>query len=90
MNSYRDPFRSTKYEDFIVEPVPPTWRDCWAIIRGRYVPTLRTRKRITMAGTDRVLKQVWTADALAPVLSGSGALAAIFNELYNMDIGSDS
>jgi hypothetical protein len=43
----------------IAEAVPPTWRDVWAILRGTYRPEIRVVRRLTLAGFDAVLKDVW-------------------------------
>jgi hypothetical protein len=43
----------------IAEAVPPTRRDVWAILRGTYRPEIRVVQRLTLAGFDAVLKDVW-------------------------------
>lgn len=50
---------SDEFEATTVEAVPPTWRDVWAILRGRYEPRVRRVKRLTLRGTDRLMKQAY-------------------------------
>jgi hypothetical protein len=59
---------SDKYEITVVEAVKPTWRDVWAIVRGRYEPKVRKRRQITVLGMEKALKEVWTADNFAEQL----------------------
>lgn len=61
---------SDKYEVTSVIGVAPTWRDVWAIIRGRYQPLVRRRKVMTSAGANRVLKEVWADKKFEDQLNG--------------------
>ena len=48
----------------VVESVPPTWRDLWAILRNRYQPRLRVRFTTNGEVFTFHLKRVWNRDAL--------------------------
>lgn len=54
-----------------IEAVPPTWRDFWAIFRGRYVARVRVREIMTLAATDLMFREVYTSDRLEEQLYGS-------------------
>lgn len=55
----------------IVEPVPPTWRDLWAILRKRYEPKLRVRLQMGVAAMDFILAETWTNESLEEQLHSS-------------------
>lgn len=55
---------SDEYVTVSVEAIPPTWRDLWAILRGRYRPALKVVRRLTVKGIDRELKAAWTTPKL--------------------------
>jgi hypothetical protein len=63
-DSIRIDAESDEYEVTSVVPVPPSWRDVWAILRGRYEAKVKKVKRLTSKGMHRELKRVWTADTL--------------------------
>lgn len=56
---------SDEYQAVSVVAVAPTWRDVWAILRGRYKPRVYKRYAITTAGAARVMKQVYNRDSLS-------------------------
>ena len=66
--------RSKFFEPWVVEAEPPTWRDLWAILRKRYRPRLKVSIRLSMEGTNRVLKDVWTAPRIEKQLADSTLL----------------
>ena len=43
----------------IVTPSTPTWRDAWAILRGRYRTTLTVGRPTTLKKADRILRETW-------------------------------
>ena len=51
-----------------IEPVVPTWRDWWAILRGRYEPRVRVREVMTLAAYDFILRETYTTESLEEVL----------------------
>lgn len=55
---------SDEYAVTMVKAVAPSWRDVWAIVRGRYEPKVRKVKSATAAGMDRALKEVWSSPLL--------------------------
>lgn len=57
------------YFELIVESIPPTWRDLWAILRGRYEPRLHVYELLDVRGINACLKDVWTKDRLEPQLN---------------------
>lgn len=59
---------SDEYEVVSVVAVKPSWRDVWAILRGRYEPKVRKVKRLTPAGVNRVIKDVWSHPRLTEQL----------------------
>jgi hypothetical protein len=61
----------------IAEAVPPTWRDVWAILWGTYRPEVRVVQRLTLAGFDAVLKDVWD-DRIRRVLDQPSAFEGHF------------
>lgn len=60
-----------------IEPIPPTWRDLWAILRGRYQPRLRVVGVLNVQATDYTLRKVWTGDRLESMLADSPPLTRI-------------
>jgi hypothetical protein len=62
----------------IAEAVPPTWRDVWAILRGTYRPEIRVVQRLTLAGFDAVLKDVWD-DRIREALDEPSAFESHFD-----------
>jgi hypothetical protein len=67
----------TEDEVTSVEAVPPTWRDVWAILRGTYRPKVRVVSRLTVAGTAKMLKEVWGE----PVREALNAKSHLFDYL---------
>jgi hypothetical protein len=51
-----------EYQVTSVVAVPPTWRDIWSILRGRYKAKVQRRGAITTAGAGKVLKETFTPD----------------------------
>jgi len=47
------------YGPTVIQAVPPTWRDFWSILRGRYKPSVKVGRRLTLKGTNRVIREVW-------------------------------
>ena len=66
-----------------IEAMPPTWRDFWAIFRGRYVARVRVREIMTLAATDLMLKEIWTSDRLEEQLH-----SPLFDRLVSGSSGS--
>ncbi len=50
--------------NFSIRSVKPTWRDVWAILRGRYQPKIIIGLGITPQQLDRILKETWTGGDL--------------------------
>lgn len=76
-DSYRIDAESDEYVDILVVAVKPTWRDVWAILRGRYRPKVVRRERLTPAGLLRALKQAWTGSRVGEALYGDNRLRAM-------------
>lgn len=63
-DSVRLASESDRYKVTSVVAVGPTWRDVWAILRGRYRPLVVKRRRMTVAGMNREIKKVWSTGAV--------------------------
>ena len=46
-----------EYHVEFIEAIPPTRRDLWSILRGKYKPQLRIVERLTTKGFARVIRQ---------------------------------
>jgi hypothetical protein len=57
----RSEAESTKYEDVLYRAVKPRKRDFWKVLSGTYTPQVERVERVTVAGVNKVLKEVWTS-----------------------------
>lgn len=51
---------SDEYRVTSVVAVTPTWRDLWAILRGRYRPKVFRQCAITVLGASRIMEEHYT------------------------------
>lgn len=63
--SYLVKGESDEFKNVLIVPVAPRgWRDAWAVLRGRYAPSVYRVERLTVKGYDRMLKETWAAPLL--------------------------
>lgn len=55
----------------------PRKRDFWKVIRGKWQPEVRRVERLTVAGLNRTLKEVWSAEALKEQMFDSNPLLGL-------------
>ena len=57
-NSYRLDSESTDEKVVSIVPSRPRgWRDAWAVLRGRYEPTLERREALTVHGASNLIRE---------------------------------
>lgn len=73
-NVYRLDHKSDKYITTLLRTEEPTWRDIWKIVRGKYKPRLIEYTRLTTAGSEKVIREVWSTELREQLNDGKGAL----------------
>ena len=68
---------SDEDNDVFVVAVAPSWRDVWAILRGRYVPRVVRVSRATPAAIRRTVREVWTAPRVREQLDADNPLLSM-------------
>lgn len=58
----------------VIKAQVPTWRDVWAILRGRYAPKVIVSRKLTVAGVSRVIKRAWSKPRLEKQMKNSSPL----------------
>jgi hypothetical protein len=69
--SYVIPSPDDHYGPWVIGAIPPRKRDFWKVLRGKWKPEVYVTQRLTLKGTNRVIKSVYTHERLTEQLADS-------------------